>query len=487
MQYQAPSSARTTTGSSVRRRSSGAQPYSSDRSSSVTDGSGCDDSYPNPQLQLIAPPPPPTRRFSRSQPLPPALSERTGEVVEYSRRSEDSASYHVYSSVSGFGESDDDEDRDEDDQTPRFPEVHSPDITPGHTESLLASPRMGPSSDKIFFANRTIHTIDSGDLGCKSPGVTSTTMSVDSSHDASVASFTTSCRFTQKWPVPVSLKYFDAQPGYKVVYGENDQAVPSLEEGQGMNGSHLAKWTPFKFFLFISAMTVFSYGCCILILAVSTWLNTWDGADVVVVADYDILIVITLSASILLVTALIGITGILLNSRPLLAVYTFLLWPAMASIVTVGYMSYKRATFSLDRKLNLSWSRFYTNAGKQIIQDSLHCCGFYSSMHEAAPTKRCYLRTPLPGCKAGLFNFQHESLQRVWKTAFSLAGLHLVNMVVALLCANHVTTSFGKGLTPRQYRLSPEDVKADAEKIINGVNMQYNFPTLKGQTGQCAH
>ena len=52
----------------------------------------------------------------------------------------------------------------------------------------------------------------------------------------------------------------------------------------------------------------------------------------------------------------------------------------------------------------------------------------------------------------------------------------MVNLVVALLCANHVTNTFGKGLTPKQYRLSANDVKADAEKILEGVTTSFFRP-----------
>lgn len=185
-----------------------------------------------------------------------------------------------------------------------------------------------------------------------------------------------------------------------------------------------------------------------------------------IVADNDILILITLSASALLFTALIGTAGIFLNSRSILAIYTILLWPAFLSLLAVGYNSYRRGHLSLDRKLDYSWSRFYTPLGRRMIQDALQCCGYFSSMHEATPSKRCYLRTPLPGCKGGLFAFEKRNLRMISKVTFSLAPLHLVNMVVALLSANHVTHIFGKRVIPKQYRLSPNDVKAEAEKLL---------------------
>ena len=188
-----------------------------------------------------------------------------------------------------------------------------------------------------------------------------------------------------------------------------------------------------------------------------------------IVADGDLLILITWAASMLLLTALLGISGTLLNSRPILAVYTVLLWPAFISLLSVGYVAYKRDTLSLDHKLNLSWSRHYNPLGRLRIQDSLHCCGFYSTLHATSPSKLCYLRAPLPGCKGNLYNFEHQNLSRIWTAVFALVPLHIVNLVVALLGANHTTNTFGKGITPKQYRLSAVDVKADAEKMLDNA------------------
>lgn len=189
------------------------------------------------------------------------------------------------------------------------------------------------------------------------------------------------------------------------------------------------------------------------------------------IADTDILILITLAGSTLVFISLVGLSGVLLNSRPILAVYTFLLWPAFVSLVAIGYVAYKRATFSLDHKLNMSWSQYYTPLGRLLIQDSLRCCGFYNALHEATPSKRCYPRTSLPGCKGKLYRFERANLALVWSTVFSLVPLHLLNVLVALLCANHVTETFGKGITPERYRLTSVDVQTDAEKIMRGMRL----------------
>lgn len=100
-----------------------------------------------------------------------------------------------------------------------------------------------------------------------------------------------------------------------------------------------------------------------------------------------------------------------------------------------------------------------------MIQSSLRCCGYYSPLHEATISNKCYPRTPLPGCKGKLYRFERDNLSLIWSTTFSIVPLHLINIFVALLCANHVTGVFGKGITPRQYRLCEQDLKADAVKI----------------------
>ncbi|KAJ6624639.1 hypothetical protein B0H10DRAFT_2162108 [Mycena sp. CBHHK59/15] len=206
------------------------------------------------------------------------------------------------------------------------------------------------------------------------------------------------------------------------------------------------RWTDFKWCLLLSVCTVFAYGATGVVCALMTWFRTWDQADVMCVADNAVLILITLAASILVFTSPVGMSGALLNSRPILAVYTLLLWPAL------------RATFSLDHKLNLPRSRYCTPLGRLLIQDSLRCCGFYSTLHAATPSTQCYPRTSLPGCKGKLYRLERADLALVWSTVFSRVPLHLLNVLVALLCANHVTARFGKGIAPKGYRLTSLDI-----------------------------
>ncbi|GBE85149.1 predicted protein [Sparassis crispa] len=284
---------------------------------------------------------------------------------------------------------------------------------------------------------------------------------------ALLPSLSTTDRFTQKFPRPRSIRnptFEGGRSGHKSAF-----AATMLEEGEGLGIDRVDRWPTHKWCLVLSVSTVFVYGLAGLVCAIVTWWRTWEMANVMYVADNDILILITLASSILLLTFLVGISGTILNSRPILAIYALLLWPAFISMLVIGYTSYKRWAFSLDRKLNLAWSQWYTPLGRLIIQDTLRCCGYYSALHEATPSKRCYPRTPLPGCKGKLYRFERENLGLIWSTTFALVPIHVLNIVVALLCANHVTRTFGKGIMPKQYRLSGEDVRADAERIMGAL------------------
>ncbi|KAI0345562.1 hypothetical protein BDW22DRAFT_1426235 [Trametopsis cervina] len=229
------------------------------------------------------------------------------------------------------------------------------------------------------------------------------------------------------------------------------------------------RWSIHKWCLLFSVLSLLCYGTAGLAYAVLTWFQSWEQAEVMSVANYDILVLITLASSIILLTFAIGVTGTILNSRPILAVYSLLLWPALISILAIGYTAYKRFAFSLDRKLNLAWSQWYTPDGRLIIQNSLQCCGYYSPLHEAAASARCYIRSSLPGCKSKLLRFERMNLQSVWTVAFSIVPVHIVNIFVSLLCSNHVNRTFGKGIVPRQYRLRGADVQANAAKILATV------------------
>ena len=167
-------------------------------------------------------------------------------------------------------------------------------------------------------------------------------------------------------------------------------------------------------------------------------------------------------------TALLGFSGIMLNSRPFLAVYTFLLWVCLGLMVSPGYIAYKQRTFNLEGKINLQWSRLLGTEGRLRIQDAvsllrresgsdtniqLRCCGYTSPYIEASTSPLCYSRSNLPGCKSHYLRIERQILETWYICCFALVPAQLGVMIAALLCSNHITYRFGKGLTPKQYRL----------------------------------
>jgi hypothetical protein len=79
----------------------------------------------------------------------------------------------------------------------------------------------------------------------------------------------------------------------------------------------------------------------------------------------------TTASAMMVFTALLGFSGIMLNSRPFLAVYTFLLWICLGLMVSPGYIAYKQRTFNLEGKINLQWSRLLGTEGRLRIQDAV--------------------------------------------------------------------------------------------------------------------
>lgn len=154
------------------------------------------------------------------------------------------------------------------------------------------------------------------------------------------------------------------------------------------------------------------------------------------------------------IVCIVGWAGILLNNRSFLSVYIFLLWIAFIFIVAPGYIAYKKRTFNLSGKMNQFWSSGLSLQSRQLIQRSLHCCGYYSPFIEAsADSFRCFARSSLPGCKGPIIAFERKALQYVYVCSFAIVPFHLGIIVAALLCSDHITYRFGKGVTPKEYRV----------------------------------
>ncbi|GAA6015478.1 hypothetical protein JCM11491_004365 [Sporobolomyces phaffii] len=235
-------------------------------------------------------------------------------------------------------------------------------------------------------------------------------------------------------------------------------------------------WTTQKWGLVFTVTTLFGYGLAGMICAFSTYLHSWQGADVAVAAETGLMTALTIASFVLLLTSLLGLSGTLLNSRPLLAIYAVLLWPCLAVMLVVGYISYRRAGLNLEGKIDQLWSQSLSAAGRKVVQDEFQCCGYYNSYHDATFTPTCFPRSNLPGCKGSLLRFETKLLRSIYRVVLGLVPLHLCNITISLLCANHVDRQFGKGLMPRQYRLKATDFSP-----LLLPTLSRTFPSLPSQ------
>ncbi|KAJ7983175.1 hypothetical protein DFH06DRAFT_978411 [Mycena polygramma] len=261
----------------------------------------------------------------------------------------------------------------------------------------------------------------------------------------------------------------------------SDQNYDGVEAGAKAGK---AKWNKFKWILVCSntLYTIFALGALGFIL--TAWFNVWDHADILRVGNHPELILTTIAAAMALLTALVGWAGIVLNNRGFLAVYTLFLWISFALLVIPGYITYKKFAFNLEGKINKQWSETLGSLGRQRIQTQLGCCGYFSPYVEATVSSGCYSRSILPGCKKPYLDYETTVLNRWFVAIFACVPLTLGAIVVGLLCSNHVTYRFGKGMMPKAYRLSEESMAVIMNSYASQLADQYGSDTMSQSRSQ---
>ncbi|KIY43965.1 hypothetical protein FISHEDRAFT_67724 [Fistulina hepatica ATCC 64428] len=239
------------------------------------------------------------------------------------------------------------------------------------------------------------------------------------------------------------------------------------------------RWNRFKWTLFVTNILLTIYSMVALVFCLLTWFNAWTHADIIRVGNAPELVFSTIAAALGLFVAMIGWAGILLNNRGFLAWYTFLLWICFAFLVVPGYITYKKRAFNLEGKVGAQWSRHLGMAGRLRIQNELLCCGWFSPFTEASISQTCYSRSVLPGCKRDYLHFERKILTRWYTVAFCLVPLQIAVMVSALLCSNHVTYRFGKGMMPKKYRLNADTMAVIMDNYANELAEQYGAELAK--------
>ncbi|KAF8069060.1 hypothetical protein FPV67DRAFT_1414877 [Lyophyllum atratum] len=263
--------------------------------------------------------------------------------------------------------------------------------------------------------------------------------------------------------------------------GEPRMPGESDEDYDGVSGDYFGhhpghkqlRWNKFKWVLFITNSILSIYSLTGLVMCLLTWFNVWRQCDVIRVANRPELIISTLAAALAIVTSLIGWAGILLNNRAFLATYTFLLWIVFIFLLIPGYMTYKRKSFNLEGKVNAQWSRQLGADGRVRVQNQLNCCGYFSPYVEATVSQTCYARSTLPGCKLPYMDYERKILQTWYTTIFAIVPVHVLIIVAGLLCSNHVTYRFGKGMMPKAYRLSLNSMAVIMDNYANQLAEQY--------------
>ncbi|KAI5450176.1 hypothetical protein NCC49_003325 [Naganishia albida] len=248
---------------------------------------------------------------------------------------------------------------------------------------------------------------------------------------------------------------------------------PVEERGERRKPSARLVWNRFKWCIFFANLLLLVYAIGILITALLVWFDVFYRSDVIRVGNRTELIISTAAGALCLFTSLLGFAGIILNNRAFLAVYNLLLWACFALIVTPGYLTYKQHTFNLEGKINAQWSRALGLTGRLRIQNQLDCCGYFSPFIEATTSNTCYARSTLPGCKSRYLKFERMVLKNWYIASFAIVPAHLAIIVTALLCANHVTYRFGKGLMPKRYRLDAASMGVIMDEYAGQIAQRY--------------
>ncbi|KAG6909540.1 hypothetical protein DXG01_016933 [Tephrocybe rancida] len=234
------------------------------------------------------------------------------------------------------------------------------------------------------------------------------------------------------------------------------------KDGVGKKGK--LRWNKFKWILFFANILLMAYTLIALVFCLLTWFNVWHNADIIRVGNRIELIFSTLKASIGVLTSVVGLAGILLNNRSFLAIYTPMFWITFAFLVVMGYVAYRRQAFNLEGKTNAQSSRTLSADGLVLIRTQLECCGYFSPFVEATVTQTV---------QKVYVEHEHKILTRFYAAAFVLVPAHVLVMVAGLLCSNHVTYRFGKGMMPKAYRLSLNSMAVIMGNYANQLADQY--------------
>ncbi|KAF9300106.1 hypothetical protein BGZ74_008304 [Mortierella antarctica] len=197
-------------------------------------------------------------------------------------------------------------------------------------------------------------------------------------------------------------------------------------------------WTRSKWILLFSVILLLAYSAAALAITVLCMIGHFENSAVVM-EFHGNLVYITLSASIVgLVTALVGLVGVLRENRIWLSWYNLMLWPVFCLYVSVGYIAFRREKNHLRNHLRDEWVHSYTRSQRLLVQRNLKCCGYQDPSFFGAYDMRCFPMTILPGCQHKYNVYEKDLLNACWTVSFTLVPIQLFIIITALLCSNHV-------------------------------------------------
>ncbi|KAJ7732543.1 hypothetical protein B0H16DRAFT_1468521 [Mycena metata] len=153
---------------------------------------------------------------------------------------------------------------------------------------------------------------------------------------------------------------------------------------------------------------------------------------------------------------------------PVPPVYT-----AFGLLVVPGYITYKRRTLNLEAKVNQQWSQELGAAGRLIVALFFLPSLLLSSETRGPPVWRCVpFFFPSSGVPPSLPSPRFYLALSAFPSTRHTNQPHS-NMAAGLLCSNHGTYRFGKGMMPKAYRLSREAMAVIMEQYASQLADQY--------------
>ncbi|KAI9096904.1 hypothetical protein DFS34DRAFT_621862 [Phlyctochytrium arcticum] len=198
------------------------------------------------------------------------------------------------------------------------------------------------------------------------------------------------------------------------------------------------------------------------LFCIFTYLGQYPSANLIRLAFNGLLFPTTIVTGLMTLIGLIGFIGAFLHRKHVLSMYSCLLWPILATILVLGYLTFKDVHANdWTNRLSERWDMYATDA--VLIQNGNSCCGFYSALDRPIASNTCTatpapssLNNParfrrqfppipenpapedIPGCFESWEAYASKITKTIYICAFSSVPFILIIFIVGLLAANHI-------------------------------------------------